>query len=83
MTARKSILVSVVADAKYSSNERLINRFIKLCKKERIREEYRERAFFKSKSEKRREKHRRALRRLAKAARLEQTKRNPQGYDPR
>jgi ribosomal protein S21 len=55
--------VTVRHDRKYNSAERMIRRFIKLCKRERIREEYREKSFFKSKSEKRREKSDRARRR--------------------
>lgn len=65
------MLVSVERDTKYASNEKMVSRFIKLSKKERIREEFRERCAFKSKSQKRREKSDRARRRRAR----EETKR--------
>ena len=65
MMKSKPSHVVVTQDKKYTSAERMIRRFIKLCKRERIREEYREKSFFKSKSEKRREKSDRARRRRA------------------
>lgn len=74
MSARKSVLVGVRADDKYYSNERVVSRFIKMCKKERIREEVRDREGFKSKSDKRREKIARSARRRAKEARKAEEK---------
>lgn len=61
--------VIVKSDKKYSSADRMIRRFIKLCKRERIREEYREKTYFKSKPQKRREKQDRARRRREREAR--------------
>jgi ribosomal protein S21 len=66
---KKPSHVVVVKDKKYSTPEKMIRRFIKLCKSERIREEYKEKQVFKSKSQKRREKRARAARRRLKEAR--------------
>ena len=52
-----------------SQNDLLIRRFLKKCKKERIVKEYTEKtSFYKSKSQKRREKRDRAIRRIRREA---------------
>jgi ribosomal protein S21 len=51
-----------VTQRKNESAERLIRRFIKKCKKEKIVEEYRDRMTYVPPSEKRREKRKRAKR---------------------
>lgn len=67
--------VVVKRDKKYSTPDRMIRRFIKLCKRERIREEYKEKQIFKSKSEKKREKRARAERRRQREDRKEARRR--------
>ena len=52
----------IVTQRKNESAERLIRRFIKKCKKEKIVEQYRDRMRYVSPSEKRREKKKRAKR---------------------
>lgn len=72
--------VVVKDNDKFPSNEKLVRKFLKLCKKERIIEEYREKTTeFKSKSQKRKEKHKRALKRMAKEERLRK-KRKMKGF---
>lgn len=57
--------VTVYNDRRYGSPDRLIRKFIKLCKKERICEEYREKEYFKTAAQKRKEKQARSKRRRA------------------
>jgi len=62
---KKPSHVTVKYDRKYNTAEKMIRRFLKLCKKERIVEEYKDGRFFKSNSQKRRDKIARSERRRA------------------
>ena len=60
MSRRRPINVEIKARNKDESLERMIRRFTKKCKKERIIEKYREKMYYEKPSEKKvKEKHRR------------------------
>ena len=64
---KRAVNVQVTLDRRHGDDKRgvdkMIRKFIRLCKKERIREEYRERGEFKPRSQKLKEKSNRAMRR--------------------
>jgi len=66
MYRRKASNLTVKPRGKNDTQERMIRRFIKKAKKERIVEEYRDTLYFKKKSEKRRIDLKRRAKKLAK-----------------
>ena len=84
---KRAVNVQVTLDRRHGDDRRavdkMIRKFIKICKKERIREEYRDRGAFKSVPQKHKEKSIRAAKRRARDAKkaAQQSSRQRQHFE--